>query len=219
MTVLLIIVGLLILICCFMILTKLTFHLTITYAHKQQDIFMKMTWMNQAIFKRTIPLIQLDDHLSLNIEEKDQMWHQPTKEKKKHYSTDDVKEQVSLVNRVVDITQDVFPRIRRLLKDMTLHHFSWSSEIGMKAADHTAVLVSITNVLKSVGCRTLAQLLQSQEHLEYHVTPNYQRALFKTHFECIISIRISHIIRNAFSIVWQYYKLKRWNSNERTSYS
>ncbi|MET3682648.1 hypothetical protein ABID56_000729 [Alkalibacillus flavidus] len=219
MVIVIIIMAVLIIALMFVMFTKLTLTLTITYVDHRQDIYMRLSWLKQTIIKRTIPLIELDDHLSMNVVEKDQVFQHHGTEKKKHYNTDDLKREWTVVDKMIDLKQDVLPRVKQLMQKIHVQQFNWMSEIGTSKADHTATLVGMAYGFKSVICHTVARFLTVTKPLQYDVSPNYQTKTVRTNATCIMSIRIGHIICDGLSIAWQYQKLKRWYKNERTSYS
>ncbi len=203
----------------FIMFSKVTVELMATYANKQKDIFITVKWMNIKVFRRSIPVIDLKSDLSVDIVEKDEMLNHEVPDKEKHYTPQYMEEQYHIIQKVVDTTRDVIPHVLNVVRAFRLHHFKWVSELGVKAANQTAVLVGTAYSLKSMGCHWMVVLMQSDYNPEFEVRPNYQKPSLQSELECILSIRIGQIMRNALSIAWHYQKLKRWNGNERASNS
>ncbi|GAA0456128.1 hypothetical protein [Alkalibacillus silvisoli] len=203
----------------FVLFTKVTVELMLTYENKQKDVYITVKWLNFKVFKRTIPVIDLNSDLSVDVFEKDEMLNVQTPDKEKNYTPKEMQEQYHIVQKVIDTTKDVIPHIKRLIESFHLHHFHWVSELGVKAANQTATLVGMTYSTKSMGCHWMTVLMKSDLTPQFKVIPNYNKPTLESELECILSIRIGQIMRNALSIAWQYQKIKRWNVNERTSNS
>ncbi len=186
----------------------------LTYANKQKDLFITVSWLRFNIFERTIPVMNLDEDFNLDVVEEDKMLNHHMPEKEKEYSYDDLKDQYKIIQQVIDITKDVIPHLKRLIQSFQLHHFHWISELGVKAANQTAIIVGTLYTLKSLGCRWMTSLMKSDLNPELKVIPNYHKSILQSELECILSVRIGQIMRNALVLAWQYKKIKRWNLNE-----
>ncbi|PKR79289.1 hypothetical protein CEY16_05990 [Halalkalibacillus sediminis] len=191
-------------------LSKLTVDIYFTYAEEQKDLIFTVSWFGMRIFKRIIPLIELNlEEGALEVLEKDDPLAVEGREKRKKFTLQDMKNQLEDVNKLIRTTTDFFPQVKRILSTFEIRNLECSSSIGLGRADHTAILIGQIYSIQAVIYQILASNIKKASTPLFQNHAVYSREYFEIDFNCILSFKIGDIMRSAFKIMKQYQKVKK----------
>lgn len=111
--------------------------------------------------------------------------------------TESLRAEVSLLVLLRTVLHNL-GRLHRGLKYAAGHtkvkKLEWSSEFGTADAAHTGVIAGLVWSLKSAVFTAISAYTHLETKPHIHVRPNYQKAFFRTLFDCIFEIRIGYIM-------------------------
>ncbi|MCL2338142.1 MAG: DUF2953 domain-containing protein [Firmicutes bacterium] len=117
---------------------------------------------------------------------------------------------IELYKLAAKIYQAAKPAFRYLLARSKLHHFHWSTGLGLPEAWQTGIATGLLWSLKSNAVAWLYRTLeQPAPKPELEVTPIFNGQGLRIHFDCIFSFRSGHIIYTGLLAGWYYLRNKR----------
>ncbi|MGP4071247.1 hypothetical protein ACTWQB_01675 [Piscibacillus sp. B03] len=210
----LILIGLAIILLLLLLIFSLLFSqvkisIQFTYRNHSKNLTIQMILWKYIKFTRNIPIIDLNtETFSLDVIEKDHYFGKK-KEKNKSFTFDDIKQQWTLVNEVLKTTKDVIPHVKKAMKAVHIHQFSWHTMVGVTRADQTAILTGLMYTTKGGLASFVMNYLTFKCTPVYSIQPYYVKPTYQTDLECILSFKLGQIMRELFSVAKQYGKLKK----------
>jgi hypothetical protein len=151
-----------------------------------------------------------------------------SKEKITNIPTPDTKDQITLDGKDIVHRHKKFKEL--LSHVLGFHHWlvstlkrthcsqiSWITNVGLDDAPETAITTGVIWGLKTsiLGVLFNHIKLEAQPHLA--VVPHYDHPQFKTHFDCIMMIRLGHAMLAGLHLLVRIYKVKggirTWQKN------
>ncbi|MBS3939096.1 MAG: DUF2953 domain-containing protein [Peptococcaceae bacterium] len=141
--------------------------------------------------------------LEVNVKTKEELGKKPMPENRMEVDTFDQQELLSLARTLHGLYQDYRPVINYTLERTLLRAFTWQTTIGSGDAAWTALLAGGIWCLKG----TLLGMLQSRQKIAgkdmvLAVFPSFKERKFQTFLQCILSVRVVHIIGAAY-VLWR----------------
>ena len=98
--------------------------------------------------------------------------------------------------QVLHVYHSIKPAGRYMLSTISLHRFSWCTQIGMWQAEQTGVAVGLLWAIKSNSIAHLYRLLKKPlPKPELEIIPAFDmRAAINTHLDCVFSFRGGHLL-------------------------
>jgi hypothetical protein len=112
---------------------------------------------------------------------------------------------IELYRRAIKIYRATKPAYRYLLSRTRLHHFKWSTGLGLPEAGQTGMAVGALWMIKSNTTSFLYRMLDQQApRPELEVVPVFDGQLLRVNFDCIFSLRSGHIIYTGLLAGWYF---------------
>jgi len=116
---------------------------------------------------------------------------------------------IELYRRAIKIYRATKPAYRYMLSRTTLHHFKWSTGLGLPEAGQTGMAVGLLWIIKGNTTSFLYRMLdRCAPGPELEVVPVFDGQLLRVNFDCIFSLRSGHIIYTGLLAGW-YFLLNR----------
>ncbi|KJS14128.1 MAG: hypothetical protein VR67_01175 [Peptococcaceae bacterium BRH_c8a] len=110
---------------------------------------------------------------------------------------------IELYRQALKFYRATKPAYRFMLSRTTLHHFKWSTGLGLPEAGQTGMAVGALWVIKSNTTSFLYRMLDRQAPMpELEVVPVFDGQLLRVNFDCIFSLRSGHIIYTGILVGW-----------------
>lgn len=100
-----------------------------------------------------------------------------------------------------------YPSIQYIHNRVTIEQIAWATEVGVEDAAVTAIATGVFWMIKS----NLVALIYNSfttDNIQLNVTPYYGGEKFSTTLDCIITLKLGHIIIAGFKIILS--KIKGW---------
>lgn len=209
MKIFLFIIGILLLLLLLVLVTKI--HIFISYYHNgdEDELKVKVTAWKFIKYTIKVPLIKIDEDSPSNIvkEKKKASANIVKDEKKMKITLNTILEKINKIKDFLEHIVGFYKILKRLLKRIDITKFEWKTNIGTSDAALTGVLTGVLWSIKGIvlGIASHYMNLSTKPHIE--IVPNFQSAISKTRFQCMISFRLGQAIFAGLLVV-RYWKRK-----------
>lgn len=187
-------------------------HITISYAHIKDndklDIKVRI-WFFHYTFH--VPLIRVDKDTESVVVATEKKEEEP---KSKQFTSHEILNSFQDMKEILQHVVTFHRIVRQFLKKVTVHKFSWHTNIGIGDAALTGVLVGVAWAIKGNIVGLLSRYMKVKKIPEMSITPLFVQVYSQTKLTCMISFRIGNAILAGLRIVkfWKGGKPKLKNS-------
>jgi Protein of unknown function (DUF2953) len=207
-----IVTGILFVLFCILLLSRL--QISFYFVHRNDKSDIQVTFRMYRFIKYTlkVPLIQLDaeDH-SIKIREETQAAKGQNKEKKKRITFQQLNERYHTFQNLLKHVQHFYGIIAGFLKKIKVAKVEWHSAVGLGEAPSSAIAAGTIWSIKGIVLQLLNKFFLLEGKPSISVVPVYQGLHSETRFSCMISFKIGH------AIVVMLKMLKAWRMTGRSS--
>lgn len=200
-------IFLLLLLMCFLSLfLKLT--IVIRYKHKEDDDRLTITFRTLfgiLSYRVDVPVIRVAENAPAIVTEQKITKQTTTKEKTKHYTIEDLLNQLHNFKELVTHIVNLHTIIRSFFKKVVVKRFNWHSMIGIGDAAHTGILTGAFWTVKGGLIGLIGHLMRMENQPELSITPNFQQMVSQTYLECMFQFRIGHAMLAGLKL-FKYWK-------------
>lgn len=94
----------------------------------------------------------------------------------------------------------------KLLKHVYIEQFKWESNFGTGDAMNTGILTGVIWGIKGISLGIISNFMILHTKPTISVTPIYDKQVFKSRLECIIKVRLGHVILTGIKLLFKLYQ-------------
>ncbi|OIJ10929.1 hypothetical protein BKP35_12635 [Anaerobacillus arseniciselenatis] len=184
----------------------------LTYFHDQDNDELNVkisTFFGLASYKVSVPVLKVDENSASIIVEEEQHSAVSDNEKTKKITPEII---IRDIRKIKDFLRHVigFHKIvKRFLRKISIHHFSWKSRFGVGEAAATGTLVGSVWGIKGSTLGVVSHYMKLKAEPIIEVQPTFQQLTSHTEVSCMFSFRLGHAIVAALQI------LKHWKKRPK----
>ncbi|MBB6452119.1 hypothetical protein HNQ94_000540 [Salirhabdus euzebyi] len=188
----------------FIIIIYTRVHITFHYNHKkdynQLDVQLKF-WKIIKI-EREIPL-EVEEEEDGDTKVKIKIEKNDNNEKKHTFSLEKIVKRLKDFEKLIRTILKSLPVIVKFTKKIRVHSFQWKTYIGSTDASLTGIAIGSLWAIKGSMVGAIGQFTKLLNYPNLSITPVFQRNIFETNIQCMISFRIGQAIYAILKIVRQ----------------
>lgn len=97
------------------------------------------------------------------------------------------------------------PVIKGFMQFIKCEHIKWKTVLGFEDVALTGQILGILCVFKEILIRRVKPKMNSNSSVYYSIIPSFGKTIFEMNFQCIFSVKLSHVI----SAIKKAYLIKR----------
>lgn len=192
---------------------KITVNLSYFHDRDNDELNVKIsTFFGLASYKISVPVLKVDEDSASIIVKEEQHSAVNDNEKTKKITPEIILKDLRKVKDFLRHVVGFHKIVKRFLRGISIHDFSWRSRFGVGDAAATGTLVGAVWGVKgsTLGIITHYMKLKTDPILEVH--PNFQQLTSHTEVSCMFSFRLGYAIVAALQIVKHWKKRPKFVS-------
>lgn len=192
----LVIIILLVFLLILLIFTSINIDLHYHHAGNDDQLTVKFrAWFDLLHYTIDVPFIDMrEDKAILSFTQKKGIDIEDEEPRTEEVTANDILEKIEEVKKLLQHVVGLHKIIRKLLKKVYVHTFTWHSVIGNGNAAHTGILTGSAWALKSSIMGGLTTYLHFKKMPAMTITPDFQKSAASTSISCIISLKLGDAI-------------------------
>lgn len=198
------------------LISILKLNININYLHDKDndDLKIKVSTLFGLIkFRFEVPLIAIDKESPSIVIEEESHSSLGDSEKKDKVTPNEIARGIEKAKDFLEHIVGFHKIVKKFLKKVKVHQFSWTSVLGIGDAAHTAVLTGVVWGLKGTIVGIISNYMRLNTAPVINVQPHFQLVTSHTELTCMFSFRVGHAILAALQVV------KHWKSKKQSSRS